>query len=131
MASAASSVILAAPHHGLVEGIRSLLATEFDTVVMVSDSRSLCESVQRLEPRLAVVDLAIAEGDVWGLIERLRAGSPDVKVILLSADVEATVVAAAKQSGADGLVNKREIASDLLAAVDAVLGGGSFFEGVG
>ncbi len=123
MAPLASSVLLAAPHYGLAEGIRSLLATEFDAVVMVADERSLSESAQRLNPQLAVVDLALAHGDIRGLIDRLRLGCAGLKVILLSAHDEPAIVEAARKAGAEGLVGKREIATELLTAVDAVLRG--------
>jgi len=125
--SSTSSVLLAAPHHGLAEGIRSLLGTAFDAVVMVADERSLCESAHRLEPRLAVVDLALAHGDIGGLIHRIRLGCPGLKVILLGAHDEPAVVQAAMKAGAEGLVAKREIATDLLPAVEGVLRGERHF----
>lgn len=127
MVSSTSSVLLAAPHHGLAEGIRSLLGTAFDAVVMVADERSLCESAQRLEPRLAVVDLTLAHGDIGGLIHRLRLGCAGLKVILLSAHDEPAVVQAAVKAGAEGLVAKRDIAKDLLPAVEDVLRGERHF----
>ncbi len=127
MAPLASSVLLAAPHYGLADGIRSLLATEFDAVVMVADEKSLCESAVRLNPQLAVVDLALAHGDIRGLIARLRLGCAGLKVILLSAHDESAIVEAARSAGAEGLVGKREIATELLTAVDAVLRGESHF----
>jgi len=125
--SSTSSVLLAAPHHGLAEGSRSLLGTAFDAVVMVADERSLCESAHRLEPRLAVVDLALAHGDIGGLIHRIRLRCPGLKVILLGAPDEPAVVQAAMKAGAEGLVAKREIATDLLPAVEGVLRGERHF----
>jgi DNA-binding NarL/FixJ family response regulator len=127
--SRTSSVLLAAPHHGLAEGIRSLLGTEFDAVVMVADEKSLCESAHRLEPGLAVVDLSLAHGDVRGMIRRLREKCEGLKVLLLSAHDEPAVARAAMEAGADGLVNKREIATDLLLAVEHVLRGERHFPG--
>jgi DNA-binding NarL/FixJ family response regulator len=94
---------------------------------MVADERSLCETAQRLEPRLAVVDLSLAHGDVCGLIRRLRLGCPGLKVILLSAHDEPAVARAAMEAGIEGLVNKREIARDLLPAVEDVLRGDRHF----
>jgi DNA-binding NarL/FixJ family response regulator len=125
--SSTTCVLLAAPHHGLAEGIRSLLGTSFDAVVMVADETSLCESARRLNPRLAVVDLAIAHGDICGLIRSLRQGCPGLKVILLSAHDEPTIVQAAVEAGAEGLVSKRGIATDLLPAVEDVLRGERHF----
>ena len=94
---------------------------------MVADEKSLCESAQRLKPGLAVVDLALAHRDVCGLIRRLRAGCPRLKVILLSDHDEPAIVQAAVEAGAEGLVAKREIATDLLPAVEDVLRGESHF----
>jgi DNA-binding NarL/FixJ family response regulator len=122
-----SSFLLAAPNYGLVEGIRSLLATEFDAVVMVADEKSLCESAERLRPRLAVVDLALAHGDIGGLISRLRVSCDGLKLILLSSHDEPALLQAARNAGADGLVSKRRIATELLAAVDEVLRGEKHF----
>lgn len=50
-------VLLADRHHGLSEGLRSLLETIFEAVVMVADEHSLFETARRLRPTLAVVDL--------------------------------------------------------------------------
>ena len=47
-------VLLADRHHGLTEGIRGLLETLFDAVVMVADEPSLQESAVRLQPSAAV-----------------------------------------------------------------------------
>ena len=51
------------------------------------------------------------------------AQAPSAKVLLLSVHDESAVVAAALAAGADGLVLKREIAAELLTAVDALLAG--------
>lgn len=94
---------------------------------MVSDDLSLCESAARLQPALVVVDLALALGDICGLIGRLRAASPESKVIFLSTYDDPTVARAVLEAGADGLVSKRAIGSDLLAAVDDVRAGKRYF----
>jgi two-component system response regulator FimZ (fimbrial Z protein) len=76
---------------------------------------------------LVVVDLALAHGDICGLIHRIRLGCAGLKVILLSAHDEPTVARAAMEAGVEGLVNKREIATDLLPAVEEVLRGERHF----
>jgi DNA-binding NarL/FixJ family response regulator len=65
--------LLADRHHGLMEGIRGLLATKFEAVVMVSDEASLLEGASRLSVALAIVDLSLMRGDAIGLVRRLRA----------------------------------------------------------
>lgn len=119
-------VLLADRHHGLAEGIRGLLETTFDAVVMVADEPSLQETAVRLQPSLAVVDLTLARTDGIGVVRRLRARCPDLKLILLSVHDEEAVCRAAQEAGANALVLKRAVATDLLPAIDAVLAGHDF-----
>ena len=115
-------VLLADRHYTLIEGIHGLLETTFATVVMVADENSLVESAQRMKPALVVADLSLA-GSGFSWLRRLIAQWPASKVIVLSVHDEPTVVQGALEAGASGFVLKRAIATDLLAAVDAVLAG--------
>ena len=119
-------MLLADKHHGLVEGVRDLLTTAFGTVFMVGDEASLIDGVERLEPSVAVVDLALAGGDWLQLMRALREGSPASKLIVLSMYDELSVVRAAMGAGVNGFVLKRAIATDMLDAIAAVLRGESY-----
>ena len=121
-----SCVVLADRHQGLLEGVRGLLETTFDAVVMVADEASLIESAKRIQPTVAVVDLSMAQGDNLEWLKRLRSACPDLKLILLSVHDEPNICRSAMAAGADGFVLKREIGTELLPAVDAVLAGRQF-----
>lgn len=114
-------VLLADKHHGLIEGVRGLLETAFGTVFMVGDEASLIDGVDRLEPSVIVVDLAIAGGNWLNVLRTLRERSPMSKVIVLSMYDELSVVRAALGAGANGFVLKRTIATDMIDAIEAVL----------
>ncbi len=116
-------VLLADRHHGLTEGLRGLLETKFEAVVMVADEKSLFESARRLQPTLAVVDLSLAHGTSLRWLRGLRARCPELKLIVLSVHDEPSVCRAVREAGADGFVLKRALATELLPAVDAVLAG--------
>lgn len=116
-------VLLGERHHGLGESVRGLLGTAFDAVFTVADDASLLEGAARLQPRLVVVDLSFADGDLASLLEALHRHAPSAKVLLLSVHDEVAAASTALAAGADGLLLKREIATELLTAVDAVLGG--------
>ena len=116
-------VLLADRHHGLTEGIRRLLETSFEAVVMVADEASFLASAERLRPSVVVADLALAPGESFGWLRRLLLRCPESRVIVLSTHDELTVIQAALEAGAAGFVLKREIASQLLDAVEAVLAG--------
>jgi DNA-binding NarL/FixJ family response regulator len=121
--SKADCVLLADPHHGLSEGVRGLLATTFATVVMVADEGSLFESAGRLHSDLAVVDLALSRGNGLDFVRRLRGRFPDMKLIIVSVHDQSILSRSILEAGANGFVVKRAIATDLLAAADAVLAG--------
>jgi DNA-binding NarL/FixJ family response regulator len=116
-------VLLADPHYALSEGIRGLLATTFAAVVMVADEVSLFESAGRLQSDLAVVDLALSRGNALELVRRFRGRFPTMKMIIISVHDQSSVSRSVLEAGADGFVVKRTLATDLLAATDAVLAG--------
>lgn len=119
-------VLLADRHHGLCEGVRCLLETVFEAVVMVADENSLLESARCLQPTLAVVDLSIARHNGLRWLRRLRDQCPAVRILVLSVHDESSVCQAVMEAGADGFILKRALASELLPAVDAVLGGSHY-----
>ena len=129
--SVVTCVLLADRHHGVTEGVRGLLQTEFDTVVMVADEHSLFESTARIRPTVAVVDLSLVRGESLQWLPRLRARCPGMKLILLSVHDQPSVRQAALEAGADAFVLKRAIATDLLAAIDAVQSGQSYASPIG
>jgi DNA-binding NarL/FixJ family response regulator len=119
-------VLLADRHHDLTEGVRGLLETEFDTVVMVADENSLFETAVRLMPTVAIVDLSLARKESWQWLSRLRATCGEMKIILLSVHDEPNVWRSALETGADGFVLKRCIVTDLMEAIDAVRAGQTY-----
>jgi DNA-binding NarL/FixJ family response regulator len=115
-----SCVLLADAHHGLRDGVRGLLETEFDTVFMVANEASLLEGAGQLKPAVVIVDLSLACGDLHGLLARVTDRSPGSKVLMITVHDESTVAKAALAAGADAVVLKSRLATDLLPAVDAL-----------
>ena len=117
-----SCVLLADRHHGLTEGVRGLLETAFGSVVMVADEASLVDAAGRLRPDVVIVDLSLAQDRGLGWLRALRERCPGLKVVVISVHDEASVRLAAMNAGADGFVLKRDIATDLMAAVELIRG---------
>ena len=118
-----SCVLLADRHHGLRDSVRGLLETAFETVFMVANEASLLEGAGRLKPAVVIVDLSLSAGDLRGLLGRIGIRAPGAKVLLLSVHDERTVAESALAAGADAVVLKRSLATDLMRAVDALLAG--------
>ena len=122
----ARCVLLADRHHGLIEGVRTLLGTAFETVVMVADVPSLLQSAERLEPALAIVDVSLGPGDAAALVRELHDRCPDLKLLFLTVHDAPTMAASLLAAGAAGVVLKREIATHLLPATEVVVSGRTY-----
>jgi DNA-binding NarL/FixJ family response regulator len=119
-------VLLADNHPNMQKAVRGLLEERFTTSVMVSDERSLFEAVRRMEPDLVVVDLSLPVSGSVNVVRDLLSRYPGLRVIVLSVHDEQPAVSQALGAGAAGFVLKRTIATDLTAAVDAVLRGETY-----
>ena len=122
-----TSVLLADRHPALVESIRDLLKTLFDTVVMVSDEKSLIETLDRFDPDLVVADLEMSVTQTQNVAALLNRYDPKLKFIILSNFEGREVMESCKSSGASGYILKRSSARNLIKAVEAVRKGGTFF----
>src|SRR4028119_779245 len=69
-----------------------------------------------------LLDLMLPDGDGAELIPVLREANPSVRVLVLSASVEPGLRQRAAEAGADGLLNKAEALTEIVAEV-ARLGG--------
>jgi DNA-binding NarL/FixJ family response regulator len=119
-------VILADSHQDMLEGIRGLLQTSFESVVMVADERSLFETIEKLQPDIVVVDLSLPVSDEVNVARKIKSLYPDLKFIILSVHDEATAVGEIMSTGAAGFVLKRCIATDLLSAVQEISQGNNY-----
>ena len=90
---------------------------------MVANEASLLEGADRLKPAIVVVDLSLSDGDVRGLLMRVHGRSPGSKVLMLTVHDEPTIAQATLTAGADAVVLKRSLATDLVPAVAALRAG--------
>jgi len=105
-------------HGALNEGLRGLLETMFDAVFAAGDGASLLEGAERLRPDVIVADLALVQSDGLDLIRRLRAKAAGAQLIVITSHDDSNVEVAVRAAGADCVIVKRAIATDLLPAID-------------
>ena len=122
-----TSVLLVDRHPALVESIRDLLGSMFDTVVMVSDENSLIETLNRFGPDLVIVDLEMPVTRVQNVASLLNQYNPEQKFIVLINHKGSELIDICKSSGASGFILKHASAENLIEAVEAVQNGGTFF----
>jgi DNA-binding NarL/FixJ family response regulator len=119
-------VILADSHQNTLEGIRGLLETMFETVMMVADKKSLFEAIDKVGPDLAVVDLSIKVFGEVSIASEINNRYPELKFIILSLYDESSAVEDVLSAGATGYILKRSVGADLFAAVESVREGRTF-----
>ncbi|HUR55857.1 MAG TPA: response regulator [Gemmataceae bacterium] len=74
-------------------------------------------------PDVVLLDVTMAEMDGFEVLRQLRAMDPTARVVMATADVQASSRALAEAGGAVGFVGKPFAADALLRAVDAALAG--------
>ena len=116
-----SCVILADRSFELTEGVRGLLETMFESVVIVANVTSLLDSADRLQPEMAAVDLSLGHDGSLHWIRELRKRCPGTKLLALSVYEGDSVKSAATDAGCEGFLLKRAIAAELLPTVERLL----------
>ena len=121
-----SCIVLGDTHQNVLEGIRGLLETMFEGVVMVADQQSLFKALDKIKPKLAIVDLSLLGHDGINSACELNKRFPNVKFIILSNYNELEVVDNVMAGGASGFVLKQYAGKDLFDAIKSIQGGQIF-----
>jgi DNA-binding NarL/FixJ family response regulator len=115
-----SCAILADRNAEASEGIRGLLDSEFDSVYLVTNARTLTEGVTRLAPHLVILDYSIGSEAMPDLLQQVHSISPQSLVIILVLHDHPMLADAMLAAGADAVVLKRAAGTDLFEALAAV-----------
>ncbi len=122
--------VLVADDHGIVrEGLRRVLDDEPDMQVCgeAADGCEVLEQVERQRPDVLVLDISMPRLGGLEALEKLRSRRQAPKVVLLSVHGDPPFVQSALSLGADGYVLKNSRVSEIVAAIRAVVRGGSYF----
>ena len=95
-------------------------------IAEVSDGLEAVQKVEELKPDLILLDIGLPTLDGLAAARRIRKLAPESRIIFVSQESSPDVVQEALNLGARGYVAKTMVASDLLAAIDAVLEGRQF-----
>jgi DNA-binding NarL/FixJ family response regulator len=116
-------IVLADRHPNMLAGIRSLLATEVDAVLMVADEVSLMKAVAKVIPDLVIADLSFPVSGGTNVVKLIKQCNPAIKVIILSMYEDPPVASEVMEDRAEGFVSKRRAVVDLIPAVREVCQG--------
>ena len=119
-------VLLADDHRLVAEGLKSLLAPDFDLVGVVEDGRSLLEAARVLKPDVIVADIAMPQLNGIEALVQLRQEGDRVPVVFLTMHRDVAYARRALDAGAAGFVLKHSAPAELVTAIQAALDGKTY-----
>jgi len=129
MTTRAVRVLLADDHTLVRAGIRRILESQPGITVLAeaADGAGALELVRQHDADVLVLDLKMPGLDGIDVLRAVKASHPAVKVVVVTMFEAREYVARAMKLGADAYLLKDSAVQDLVAAIDAVMAGGSYF----
>ncbi len=121
-------VLIVDDHPVVCEGIRSLLAGCDDVQVIgqAEDGQQALACVEELLPDVVIMDIAMPRMNGIDATRLIRSAHPEIRILILTQFEDPQYVLPLLKSGANGIIIKRAVVSDLINAVHAVARGETF-----
>jgi DNA-binding NarL/FixJ family response regulator len=123
---AAPRVLLADDHALLLAAFDRLLADECQIVGHAADGRAAVAAAETLKPDVVVMDIAMPLLNGLEAARRIKRKLRDVKLIFVTMNEDAHLVAEAFRAGASAYLLKRSAASELSTAIREAMQGRSY-----
>ena len=120
--------IVADDHAVVREGLKQLLSTVDGLTISgeAADGEAVHRLLNESSADLLILDLGMPGVSGFQFIANLRTEWPELRVLVLTANVEPRSVRAAFSAGANGYLTKGGDPSELIAAIDAIRKGNAY-----
>jgi DNA-binding NarL/FixJ family response regulator len=119
-------ILLADDHVLMLEGLRHLLASDFEIAGAVSNGRAVVEEARRLQPDLIVLDVGMPELNGIEAARMLAKAVPSAKIVFVTQQLASAYIQAAFAAGAKAYVAKQSASTELLIALHTVMSGDTY-----
>jgi DNA-binding NarL/FixJ family response regulator len=119
-------VLIADDHRMLADAFARVLGDDYEVVGTVADGRELLEKAPDLAPDAILLDVSMPRLNGLDAARQLRELLPNTALVVITMHKDPQVAADARLAGAAGFVTKSAAASELKAALQAVLAGGTY-----
>ncbi len=116
-------VVLGDDHRLVLAGLKSILESQFDVVGGAADGRALVAEVERVQPDLVLLDIAMPQLNGIEAARQIRKVAPKAKLIFVTQQTDRQYVEAAFRAGASAYVVKQAYLTELNTAIHEVLEG--------
>lgn len=122
-------ILLADDHEVVRKGLRALLETQpgWKVIAEATDGREAVEKAQSMHPDVAIVDIGMPSLNGLEATRQIVKKAPRTRVLVLTMHDTNPLIGQVVKAGARGYVLKSDVASDLVAAVEALIRDQTFF----
>lgn len=116
--------------HSLVrDGVRALLGVRpsLEVVGEAENGAQALDLCGRVSPDILLVDIGLKDMNGLELTRLLRIQYPDIKILILSMYDNHEYIATSIRAGASGYVLKNAPSKEIIAAIEAIATGGTFY----
>lgn len=117
------TVLIADDHPLVVEGMISLLRSQFDILGSCSNGRDLVAEAERLQPDIITIDIGMPGLNGIDAATRLKKSCPGSTLVCVTQQNDLEYLLAAFRVGVMGFVSKQDIPAELVTALRTVLQG--------
>lgn len=122
-------VLLVDDHPLVLEGIRAIIETysHIEVVGATSSAREALAIAGRTEPDVVMMDINMPDLNGLDAIELFKEQHPQTRLLMLSMHDSREYISTSVMYGASGYVLKDVSTSEIIAAIEAVAAGGTYF----
>jgi len=121
-----SRVLIADDHKIVLEGLRSLLQSEYEIIGEVEDGRTLVAEAQRLRPDLVVADISMPNLNGIDAARQIKKIDTRIRIVFLTMHADVAYAAGAFEAGASGFVLKHSAPQELISAMREAMQGKTY-----
>src|SRR3974390_2637112 len=121
-------VLIVDDHAFIRRGVQSILQSfpEWELCGEASDGSEAIELVDKLHPVLILMDVTMPKLNGIEATQLIRNNHPRVKIVLLTLHESPEILRSGFRAGANGYLLKADAEEELMKAMRAVMGGGSY-----
>jgi len=129
IARKSTKVLLVDDHPLVLEGIRAIIETfsHIEVVGATSSAREALTIAGRTEPDVVMMDINMPDLNGLDAIELFKEQHPNTRLLMLSMHDSREYISTSVMYGASGYILKDVSTSEIIAAIEAVASGGTYF----